>query len=77
MLPSTAVHFVVESAVGTLTDLAYRSGVAAVIDAGSSVSHVSIYSVDGDGDFTLHGFATINATAANGVAIVRNDQRNY
>jgi hypothetical protein len=68
---------VVATIVGTPTDVAYRSDVAAVVDAGSSVSHVSIYNVDGDGDFTLNGFATINATAANGVAIVRNDQRNY
>ncbi|NYE30087.1 6-phosphogluconolactonase (cycloisomerase 2 family) [Rhodanobacter sp. K2T2] len=68
---------VVATIAGAPTDIAFRSDVAAVVDAGGSVSHVSIYNVDGDGDFTLKGFATINAPAANGVAIVRNDQRIY
>jgi len=68
---------VVATIAGAPTDIAFRSDVAAVVDAGGSVSHVSIYNVDGDGDFTLNGFATINTPAANGVAIVRNDQRNY
>jgi hypothetical protein len=67
---------VVATIAGAPTDIAYRSDVAAVVDAGSSVSHLSIYNVDGDGNFTLNGFATINAISANGVAIVRNDQPN-
>lgn len=55
---------------GDPTDIAYRDGIAAVIDSNGTVSHVSIFSVDGDGDFTLHGLATINNVATNGVAVV-------
>jgi hypothetical protein len=58
---------------GNPTDIAYRSDLAAVIDANGSVSHVSIFNVDGDGNFTLKGLATINSTTTNGIAIVRVD----
>jgi len=68
---------VVATIAGTPTDIAFRSDVAAVIDGSGSTSHVSIYNVNGDGDFTLSGFATINTPAANGVAIVRDDRPNY
>jgi len=59
---------------GNPTDITYRNGLAAVIDANGSVSHVSIFDVDGDGNFTLKGLATINSTATNGVAIVPEDR---
>lgn len=58
---------------GNPTDITYRNNLAAVIDASGSVSHVSIFDVDEDGDFTLKGLATINSAATNGVAIVRAD----
>jgi hypothetical protein len=56
---------------GDPTDITYRSDLAAVVDANGSVSHVSIFHVDGDGNFTLKGVATINNVATNGIAIVR------
>jgi hypothetical protein len=59
---------------GNPTDITYRSGVAAVVDANGSVSHVSVFDVDGDGNFTLKGLATINSTTTNGIAIVRGDR---
>lgn len=60
---------------GNPTDITYRSNLAAVIDANGSVSHVSIFDVDGDGNFTLKGLATINNVATNGIAIVRENPR--
>jgi hypothetical protein len=65
---------VVASFNGSPTDIAYRSNLAAVIDADGSVSHVSIFDVDEDGNFSLKGLATINNAATNGVAIVREDR---
>lgn len=62
---------------GDPTDIAYRDDVAAVIDANGTVSHVSIFKVDGDGDFTLHGLATINNLATNGVAVLHEDDDNH
>ncbi|HTV85957.1 MAG TPA: hypothetical protein VME63_11135 [Dyella sp.] len=63
---------------GNPTDITYRDGLAAVVDANGSVSHVSIFNVDGDGDFNLKSSVTINNVATNGIAIVRNDGRfNY
>src|SRR6185437_7468242 len=38
---------------GAPTDIAYGDGLAAVVDANGAVSHVSIFNVDGDGDFNL------------------------
>lgn len=55
---------------GNPTDIAYHAGRVAVIDGAGTVSHLSIFSVDGDGNLTLKNVATI-ASAANGVAIVR------
>jgi hypothetical protein len=60
---------------GNPTDIAYRSGLAAVVDGDGTASHVSIFGVDEDGKFTLKGLATINNTATNGAAIVRSDER--
>jgi len=65
---------VVASFHGSPTDIAYRSNLAAVIDADGSVSHVSIFDVDEDGNFSLKGLATINSAATNGIAIVREDR---
>ena len=57
---------------GDPTDIAYRTGLLAVIDGSGTLSHLSIFHVDGDGNLTRKGVATINS-AANGVAIVRAD----
>ncbi|MFC5581727.1 hypothetical protein [Rhodanobacter terrae] len=65
---------VVASFNGNPTDIAYRSDLAAVIDASGGVSHVSIFDVDEDGNFSLKGLATIDNATTNGVAIVREDR---
>jgi hypothetical protein len=63
---------------GNPTDITYRDGLAAVIDANGSVSHVSIFTVDGDGDFNLKSAIPIGNAATNGVAIIRSDDNfNY
>ncbi len=54
---------------GSPTDISYRAGLIAVIDGAGSVSHVSIFHVDDDGNLTLSGVATI-ASPANGAAVV-------
>lgn len=57
---------------GGPTDITYRAGLAAVVDANAALlqSHLSIFRVDEDGNLTLQAAATINNTATNGVAIV-------
>lgn len=55
---------------GNPTDIAYRAGIAAVIDANGTLSHVSVFGVDEDGNLTLRGVATLNSKTTNGVAIV-------
>ncbi|MEW9625776.1 hypothetical protein [Rhodanobacter geophilus] len=64
---------VVASLDGAPTDIAYGDGLAAVVDANGPVSHVSIFGVDGDGDFKLKSSITLNNAATNGIAVVRND----
>jgi hypothetical protein len=56
---------------GNPTDITYRDGWAAVIDSNGTVSHLSIFTVDEDGNLALNGLATINNTATNGVAVIR------
>jgi hypothetical protein len=58
------------------TDITYRDNLAAVVDANGSVSHVSIFNVAGDSNFNLKSSVTLNNTATDGIAIVRNDD-NY
>ena len=58
---------------GDPTDIAYRSGLAAVIDGTGSISHLTVFTVDEDGNLTRKAVATINSTA-NGVAIIRADE---
>jgi hypothetical protein len=55
---------------GNPTDITYRDGLAAVVDAAGTTSRVSIFKVDQDGNFALQGVATLAGTATNGVAIV-------
>jgi hypothetical protein len=61
---------VIASFNGSPTDIAYKDHLAAVVDANGTVSHVSIFSVDGDGHFNLKSTVTINNVATNGIAIV-------
>ncbi|HEY1987395.1 MAG TPA: hypothetical protein VGG85_18420 [Terracidiphilus sp.] len=56
---------------GDPTDIAYQSGMIAVIDSNATVAHLSLFNVDGDGNLTLRGATSMNS--ANGVAIVRTD----
>ena len=60
---------------GNPTDIAYRAGTAAVIDSNGTVSHVSVFKVDQDGNMTLRGVATLNSTATNGISVVVDDDR--
>ncbi len=61
---------VVARFIGNPTDIAYRDGLAAVVDAAGAASRVSVFKVDQDGNFALQGVATLAGTATNGVAIV-------
>jgi hypothetical protein len=56
---------------GDPTDIASGGGLVAVIDGSG---HLSIFSVDEDGNLTLQGAAAIS-TAANGVAVVLGDDQ--
>ncbi|WP_233840471.1 hypothetical protein [Dyella sp. 2HG41-7] len=58
---------------GNPTDITYRDSLAAVVDGNGSISHVSIFNVDGDGNFALKSSVTLGSAATNGIAIVRND----
>jgi len=69
-------HIVQDAAIvttfnGNPTDITYRAGLASVIDGDGTISHVSVFKVDGNGNFRLKGVATINSAATNGIAIVR------
>lgn len=59
---------------GSPTDIAYRNGLAAVVDGDGTLSHVSVFKVNEDGNFSPKGLATINSAATNGIAIVRVDE---
>jgi hypothetical protein len=64
---------VVAQFAGNPTDIAYRDGFAAVVDAAGGASRVSIFRVDQDGNFTLSGVAALGSAPTNGVAIVDAD----
>lgn len=57
---------------GDPTDIAHRKGLVAVIDSPGTLTHLSIFEVDEDGNLALKAVTTISG-AANGVAIVRTD----
>lgn len=63
------VQAVAASFNGAPTDIAYRSGWMGVIDGAGSVSHLSIFRVDWNGNLVAQSVATINAPA-NGVAVI-------
>ena len=64
---------VVAQFTGNPTDITYRDGLAAVVDAAGGASRVSIFKVDQDGNFALQGVAALPGAATNGVAIVDAD----
>lgn len=55
---------------GDPTDIDYDAGLIAVIDGSGAVTHLSIFSVDEDGNMTLLQAADTISGAANGVAVV-------
>lgn len=57
---------------GAPTDIASGEGMVAVIDGNGALSHLSIFTVDEDGNLTLRIANTISAPA-NGVAVVRGE----
>lgn len=61
---------------GAPTDIDSGDKMVAVIDGSGAVSHLSIFTVDEDGNLTLKVAATINS-AINGVAIVRDDSERH
>ncbi len=56
---------------GSPTDIAYSGGLLAVVDGAGSISHVSIFNVNDDGDLALRASATVASGSTNGVAILR------
>ncbi len=64
---------VVAQFTGNPTDITYRDGLAAVVDASGTTSRVSIFKVDQDGNFAVQGVAALGTAATNGVAIVDAD----
>nr|MDP9124425.1 hypothetical protein [Pseudomonadota bacterium] len=57
---------VVAQFTGNPTDITYRDGFAAVVDAAAGASRVSIFKVDQDGNFALQGVAVLPGAATNG-----------
>jgi hypothetical protein len=54
---------------GAPTDVASGTDLLAVVDGSGPLSHISVFSVDEDGNLKLNGVATVNAPA-NGIAVV-------
>jgi hypothetical protein len=60
---------------GAPTDIAFAGGMIAVIDGNGPVTHLSMFSVDEDGNLTLLQAADTITGAANGVGIVRSAEQ--
>jgi 6-phosphogluconolactonase (cycloisomerase 2 family) len=60
---------------GNSTDIAQRNGLLSVVDNNGTVSHLSMFHVDEDGNLSLQGLATINSPATNGVVIFSQNER--
>src|SRR5215469_11420296 len=52
---------------GNPTDITYRDNLAAVVDGNGSASHVSIFDVDGNGNFNLKSSVTLSGATTNGI----------
>jgi len=59
---------------GAPTDISFAGGMIAVIDGNGPVTHLSMFSVDEDGNLTLLQAADTISGAANGVGIVRSNE---
>jgi len=64
---------VVTTFTGAPTEIVYRDGLVAVIDAAAGISRVTVFKVDEDGNFTTHGVASLSTAATNGLAIIDAD----
>ena len=64
---------VVTTFTGAPTEIVYRDGLAAVIDAAAGISRVTVFKVDEDGNFSTQGVASLSTAATNGLAIVDAD----
>jgi len=64
---------VIASFTGSPTDIAATGTLAAVVDGSAGVSRLSIFGVDGNGNFTLIKANTI-PSAANGVVILQDGE---
>jgi len=64
---------VVTTFTGAPTEIVYRDGLAAVIDAAAGISRVTVFKVDEDGNFTSQGVASLSTAVTNGLAIVDAD----
>ena len=64
---------VVTTFTGAPTEIVYRDGLAAVIDAAAGISRVTVFKVDEDGNFTPQGVASLSTAVTNGLAIVDAD----
>ncbi len=58
---------------GGPTDIAYAHGLAAVVDAAPTGSHLSVFKVNQDGNFALVKAANIASLVTNGVAVLSPD----
>jgi len=58
---------------GDPTDIDSGGGLVAVIDSNGAVSHLSIFTVDEDGNLSLRIANTLGSPVINGVAVVRAD----
>lgn len=66
---------VVTQFTGSPTEIVYRDGLAAVIDAAAGISRVTVFKVDQDGNFAPQGVASFGSATTNGLAIVDADDR--
>ncbi len=64
---------VVTTFTGAPTEIVYRDGLVAVIDAAAGISRVTVFKVDQDGNFASQGVASLSTAATNGLAIVDAD----
>jgi hypothetical protein len=64
---------VIATFTGGPTEIVYRAGFAAVIDAAAGISRVTVFKVDEDGNFAPQGVASLSTAATNGLAIVDAD----
>jgi len=64
---------VVTTFTGAPTEIVYRDGLVAVIDAAAGISRVTVFKVDEDGNFTSQGVASLSTAATNGLAIIDAD----